>query len=167
MKDGLRQFWTQRSPSEQQWIGACIIGLLLMLTYFYVWQPINHERQRLHADLPQLRANAEQMHISAGEIAKLRKMPVQAPLPKKGMREAIGQSAETYNLGNSVSLVINEEGEGRVRIAMPSVAFDKWVGWLGRLQAQYGIRLASCQIDASSQPGMVKVQAVLVGNSAG
>ena len=166
MKDRFQQFWKQSSPRERWLIGSGFVGVLAVLMFFYVWQPLYQDRTMLRANLPQLRANAEQMHLNAAEVIQLKAHPSEALIPIGGIREAVEQSAASYNLQDGISQ-ISDNGGGRISIAMTAVSFDSWVRWLAHMQAQYRIRLATCQIEALSQPGMVKVQAVLVGNTKG
>lgn len=166
MKDRLRQFWQQCSPRERWMTGCGLAMVLAALMYFYAWQPLGRERHRLRASLPQLRANAERMHLSAAEAARLKALPSSASLPQGGIRDAVEQSAAAYKLRDSISQ-ISAEGGGRLGITMAAVSFDSWARWLGQMQAQYRIRLESCRVEALPQPGMVRVQAVLAGKTAG
>lgn len=164
MKEKFQQFWKQASSRERWLIGGGFGLLLVVVLVFYVWQPVVRDRQKLRANLPHLRANAEQMHLSAAEVTRLKTLPASALLPNGGIRSAVEKSAETFKLRDSTSKV-SVEGDGRVSISMASVPFDNWVRWLGYLQEQYRIRLESCRVEALPQPGMVRVKAVLVGKA--
>lgn len=162
MKERFQQFWMQASPRER-WLITGGLGLLLVVVlFFYVWQPVVRDRQKLRASLPQLRTNAEQMRLYAAEVARLKKLPASDALPNGGIRGVVEKSAVSFKLRDSMSQV-SVEGDGRISITMDTVAFDNWVGWLGHLQEQYRIRLESCRVEALPQPGMVRIKAVLVG----
>lgn len=164
MKDRFQQFWKQSAPRERWLMGGGLALLFSALLYFYVWQPVNQGRHKLRASLPQLRANAQQMHSDAAEASRLKTLPAVAALPPGGLRGAVEQLAASYKLPLAQ---LSAEGGERISLTMASVSFDNWVRWLGQLQTQYQIRLESSQIEALPQAGMVKVQAVLAGKTAG
>lgn len=164
MKERFQQFWMQASPRERWLIGGGFGLLLVAVLFFYVWEPVARDRQKLRTNLPQLRTNAEQMRLNAAEVVRLKTLPASAALPKGGIRGAVENSAAAFKLRDSMSQV-SVEGDGRISIAMASVPFDNWVRWLGHLQEQYRIRLESCRVEALPQPGMVRIKAVLAGKA--
>ncbi|MBU1691491.1 MAG: type II secretion system protein M [Gammaproteobacteria bacterium] len=164
MKERFQQFWMQASPRERWLIGGGFGLLLVVVLVFYVWQPLVHDRQKLRANLPQLRASAEQMRLNAAEVARLKMLPAAASSQNGGIRSAVENSSVAFKLRDSMSQ-ISVEGDGRVSISMTTVPFDSWVRWLGHLQEQYRIRLESCQVEALPQPGMVRIKAVLAGKA--
>ena len=164
MKERLQQFWMQASPRERWLIGGGFGLSLVVVLVFYVWQPLVHDRQKLRAHMPQIRASAEQMGLNAAEVVRLKTLPVSASMANGGIRSAIENSAVTFKLRDSLSQV-NVDGDGRVSISMETVPFDDWVRWLGHLQEQYRIRPESCRVEALPQPGMVRIKAVLAGKA--
>lgn len=162
MKERFQQFWMQASPRERWLIGGGFCLLLIAVLFFYVWQPVVRDRQKLRANLPQLRTHAEQMRLNEAEVGRLKTLPASAALPKGGIRGAVENSAAAFKLRDSMSQV-SVEGDGRISFSMAPVSFDNWVRWLGHLQEQYRIRLESCRVEALPQPGMVRVKAVLAG----
>jgi general secretion pathway protein M len=164
MKDRLQQFWVQASPRERWLIGGGFGLLLIVVLVFYVWQPIARDRQKLRANLPQLRTKSEQVRLNALEAVRLKTLPASASLPNGGIRGAVEDSAAAFKLRDSMSQA-SVQGDGRISISMATVPFDSWVRWLGHLQEQYRIRIESCRIDALPQPGMVRIKVVLVGKA--
>jgi general secretion pathway protein M len=164
MKERFQQFWKQASPRERWLIGGGFGLLLVVVLIFYVWQPVVRDRQKLRANLPQLRASAEQMRLNAAEVVRLKTLTSSAALPKGGIRGAVEESAAAFKLRDSIGQV-SLEGDGRISISLDMVSFDNWVRWLGHLQEQYRIRLESCRVEALPQPGMVRIKAVLAGNA--
>ncbi|GAO34651.1 general secretion pathway protein M [Sulfuricella sp. T08] len=164
MKERVQQFWMQASPMERWLIGGGFGLLLVVVLVFYVWQPLVHDRQKLRANLPQLRVSAEQMRLNAAEVVRLKTLPSSASMANGGIRGAVENSAAAFKLRDSLSQV-SVEGDGRISITMATVPFDNWVRWLGHLQEQYRIRLESCRVEALPQPGMVRIKAVLAGKA--
>jgi len=164
MKERFQQFWQQASPRERWLIGGGFGLFLVAVLVFYVWQPVVRDRQKLRVILPQLRVNAEQLHLNAAEVVGLKTLPSSASLPNGGIRGAVEESAAAFKLRDSMNQV-SVEGDGRISISMATVPFDNWVRWIGHLQEQYRIRLESCRVEALPQPGMVRIKAVLAGKA--
>lgn len=154
----LRQFWRRLSAREQVIAGGGASLLVITLLVFYVWQPVEKERTRLRAGLPGLRTEARQMRVDAVAVPKLKSTAKPAPLAG-GLKETVEQAASAHGLQVAQ---INPEGNAKLSVTLAAVPFDGWVKWLATLQAQHAIRLDTCRVDALPQPGMVKVQAVLV-----
>ena len=162
----IQTYW-KGLPSHERWLlGSGIVALFAVILVFYIWQPMNLERLKLRTTLPQLKANAEQMRLNALEVVRIKSLPLLAPMPVGKMKEALEQSAEKFNLKNALTY-INVESAGRISIEMEKVSFDSWIKWLGNLQEQNRMLLESCQVEALTQPGMVKVKAKLVVKTAG
>lgn len=154
-------------PSRERWLlGSGFVSLFTVILVFYIWQPINRERLKLRTNLPQLKVNTQQMQLNALEVARIKALPLLAPLPVGKMKETLEQSAVKFNLKNALTFV-NVESAGRISIEMEKVSFDSWIRWLGNLQEQNRMLLESCQVEALTQPGIVKVKAKLVVKTAG
>ena len=161
-----RTFWTQINSRERLVIVGGALLLLIVIVYFYLWQPLSQERLRLRASLPQLKLSAAQMRANVDEVTRLKANLNQAPQSAQSLRTLLEQSAAAYKLRDNLSQ-INTEGDNRIRLRLGSVPFDDWIQWLAQLQTQYRIRLESCRVEGLPQPGMVKVDAVLIGPEKG
>lgn len=161
-----RTFWQQINPRERLVISGGALLLLIIIVYFYLWQPLSQERLRLRASLPQLKLSAAQMRANVDEVMRLKANLNQAPQSAQSLHTMLEQSAAAYKLRESMSQ-LNTEGDNRIRLSMASVPFDDWIQWLAQLQTQYRIRLESCRVEGLAQPGMVKVEAVLIGAGKG
>jgi general secretion pathway protein M len=161
MKDQLIQFWRSRAPRERLILGGGSALLVLALGYAYAWLPMQREAAQLRQALPQLRAQAQQLQQDAQEVARLKAQPA--------VTQAVGSLVQTIEQGALASGLreriesITPQDAGHVRVVLPQVAFDAWVGWLGELQTSHGVRVESARIEAADEAGMVSVDAVLAG----
>ena len=161
-----RTFWTQINSRERLVIVGGALMLMIVIVYFYLWQPLSQERLRLRASLPQLKLSAAQMRANVGEVMQLKANLNQAPLSAQSLRTMLEQSAAAYKLRDNLSQ-IDADGDNRIRLRLASVPFDDWIQWLAQLQTQYRMRLESCRVEGLAQPGIVKIQAVLAGAGKG
>ncbi|WP_296748986.1 type II secretion system protein GspM [Thiobacillus sp.] len=160
MMDALIRFWRSRVPRERLVLAGAAL-LVLALGFAYGWLPLQREAAQLRQTLPQLRAQAQQLQQEAQEAARLRARP--AANPGTGSpASAVEQRALAMGLRGQIESIVPQDA-GRVRVVLPQVAFDAWIGWLGELQARDGVRVESAQIEAAGVAGMVRVDAVLAG----
>ena len=161
MKKQLIQFWRSRAPRERVVLAGGSALLALALGFAYGWLPMQRDTAQLRKALPQLRAQARQLQQDADEAKRLKGRPARA---REGgsLAAVIEQRATAGGLREQIESITPQDA-GRVRVALPEVAFDAWIGWLGELQASHGVRVESARIDAGEEPGMVKVEAVLAG----
>lgn len=160
MKKELIQFWRSRAPRERVVLAGGSALLVLALGYAYGWLPIQRDAAQLRKALPQLRVQAEQLRQDAQEVARLRGRPAVAQTGS--LAAAIEQRATAAGLREAFEAITPLDA-GRVRVVLPEVAFDAWIGWLGELQASHGARVESARIEAGAEQGMVRVEAVLAG----
>lgn len=159
MKEKFLAFWHSRKPREQRVLGGGALLLLLALLYAYLWLPMNQQRARVRAQLPVMQGQLAQMKEQARQIAQLKASGAAAQ--RGAVAQLIDQSAVAAGTKGDISQVTPLAAD-RAQVTLNSVAFDKWLAWISTLQGQYGVRIESVQVAAANNPGMVKVQAVLV-----
>lgn len=159
MKEIWQTRWQQLAPRERRVISLGGSILLAALLYAYLWQPLNTERHKLRASLPQLRANTAEMASQAQEAARLRQN-TNAPLGNTTLQAAIQKIATEMGV-DSQNLQITLLNENRASLNIPKIAFDRWVELAARLQSENLVRIESCKIEALKEGGMVQVQAVM------
>ena len=161
MKKQLIQFWRSRAARERVVLAGGAALLVLALGYAYGWLPIQRDAAQLRKALPQLRAQAQQMALDAEEAKRLRGRPALAQ--DGGSLAAVVEERATAGGLREAFDSIAAQDAGRVRVVLPAVAFDAWLGWLGELQASHGVRVESARIQAGEEAGVVAVEAVLAG----
>lgn len=160
MKDAWKMHWQQLAPRERRvisWGGSILLAALL---YAYLWQPLNAERHKLRASLPQLRASAAEMASQAQEAARLRQNAGVTP-GGPALQAAIEQAASEAGTDKN-TMQINLLDTNRASINIQKISFDNWTALAARLQGEKHVRLDSCAIEALTETGAVRVQAVVV-----
>lgn len=154
------EYWRARSLSEQRMLAGGSIFLLALLLGLYVIAPMNKERARVRAALPQLRLEAAALNAAAIEATRLK--PLAGSLaPVQDMRKALRESATAMQIDVS-ALVIEQDTPGRARITFNRVSFDRFAAWIDALQRNHKLRLGAASIRALPETGMVAVEAELL-----
>lgn len=161
MKDTLIQFWRTRAPRERLVLAGGSALLALALGVAYGWLPMQREVAQLRMALPQLRDQARQLQQDAQEVGRLKTQPA-VMRETDNLALTIEQRAIASGLRERIES-ITPQGVGQVRVVMPRVAFDDWIGWLAELQTSHGVRVESARIDATDDAGMISVDALLAG----
>ena len=153
--------WDTLSATEQKTIRRGAWVLLPLLAWGLLWQPVHEALPKLQASLPHLRAQAAQMQSLAGQAQSLRQQAQLAVLDSYALKTAVEKSAQAVNL----PLLVVPGEQNSVRISAESVPFAQWLQWQQMLEQTQHIRVASAMLAASSEPGMVKVQATLTNGA--
>lgn len=156
MRQRLEQAWRERTPRERRIIAAGAALLAAAFAYGWLWLPVARERDRLAAEVPQMRSQLQQLRSDAAEIERLRAGLKSAPADLKAVLEA--------RPGPKAS-ALAAEGGGRVRATFAKVRADDWLAWIGALQTEHGIRIETARVEPLDEPNMVKVTAVLAAGS--
>jgi type II secretory pathway component PulM len=158
MKAAFERFWRPRSRRERLFLagGAALVAAAAL--YALLWRPMLAERQRLEMSLPALRADLETMRRQQREIAELRKKAATAA-KVADLRGILSASVGATPLAASVERM-EALGAGRVHFEA-TADFAAWLDWVQTLQAQFGVRVASCTIVAAPG-GAVRVRATFV-----
>ena len=89
-------------------------------------------------------------------------------LPQKtasnNLRSAVDAATARSSIGAPAEFLPLDAG--RARIIFNSAAFDSWIEWVKFLQLEQSIRVESADITPLTEPGMVKIQAVLAPSGA-
>jgi type II secretory pathway component PulM len=155
-----KRHWESRAQQERRAIVFAALVLAPVVIYFLLWQPARTALVKLHETLPVLRAQAAFMRTQMSEAEALRHRPQPAVLDAKSLKTAIEESATRHQLRETLASIEVQEPNS-VRLAIMTIPFDRWVGWLRDLQQEQHIRADAVSISALAQTGMVKVNATL------
>ncbi len=158
MKQAWRTFWHARNSRERAVLTIGSMFLSLALLYGMAWLPISEGRKKLTVSLPQLRADAAQMHTDLQQIAGLQGNTGAA---SGDARRAVESGLQVAGLRDKVSAVDRVDNQ-RVRLTLNGVGFDGLLGFLETMQSQQRLRVESLQLQAA-ESGRVKGSVTLVG----
>ncbi len=156
------QHWDVRPLQERKWISIGALIVVPVLAYILLWQPSHEAVGKLHAQLPLLRMQAEQIKKAQTQVEELRHLPKPAVMDAMAVKVVVEQSASAYQLGEMLTDAQEPNG---VRIVLPAVSFENWVRWLRDLQQSQHIRADTVAITRLSEPGMVSIRATLTNGN--
>ena len=149
----IRGLWQQRSEREREWIVR--IGTVLVLASLAaLWLQAERSRERLAAELPQLRASIAALERDAEEVRRLRALPAAAPAA------ATPLAALATNAGGVPGAQIQVLDERRVRLTGADVPFATLLEWLGNARSSHGMRVEAARLESNS-PGRVRAELTL------
>ncbi len=156
----IKKHWLSRTPSERQILTLAASILLPLLTYLLLWQPAHTAVEKLHLNLPVMRAQALQLHAQAAEVARLRHLPKPAVLDAHSLKSAVEATLARHQMRDALSALDTQEPNA-VQITLAAISFEQWLYFLHELQQEQHVRAESISIAALPQTGMVKITATL------
>lgn len=155
------EFWRGRSRRERAMLAAAAIVVALGLLYGLVYAPLDRTRAKLVQRLPQLRAEHRLMTAQVAEIERLRGQGKVQPSGGGSLLRRVEASALAGGLRDQIQ-GLAPLGEGSVQVITRTGPLDAWIRWLLELRGQ-GVRVQSCRIALSDQPGQASLEATLGG----
>jgi type II secretory pathway component PulM len=122
--------------------------------------PIEADRNQLVANVPKLRAQAQQLTRDASEVSRLRNA-VRSRTGTTPPQRAIEDAMVSAGLGDGYSGTAGL-GEGRVQVNMGVVAFDPLVRALAELAQAHGLAVETIAVRSTGEPGKVRVETLVL-----
>jgi general secretion pathway protein M len=157
--ESLRLAFGQLSPRERVMVSVGAAALLLTLVYLLAWQPLVKAHTQRAQALERARSIATRIE-QAG--VQLRARGSASNVDRStSLLAAVDQTSRSPVLGTAPSRV-QPEGDREVRVWIDNVAFANLLRWLRDLEARYGIRAVSAEIERTATPGAVNARISLV-----
>ncbi len=152
-------YWRGLAPREQLVVGIGGVAAVVLLLYAFLWAPLQHDLDRLRAEVPREQQQLQWMRAQVNRINQLR---AAAPSGVRGggLLSFVEQSAQTYGIRTSIKRV-EPEGPNAVRLAIDGVAFNSLAEWLANLQKQGGVRIDNATLEPSPTPGVINARLLL------
>jgi type II secretory pathway component PulM len=162
VKATLLNLWRAREPAEQRTLALGAAALAVLLVIALAILPLLEQHRALAARLPELRRQAELLALEADQVVALRSQSRSATdaAPPRGAFTSVDASARAAGLRAQME-TFAAQPDGRVEIAMASVAFDVFIDWTRQLRRTTGYDLDALESDSLDEPGLVRVKAVL------
>ncbi len=116
----IKKHWLSRTSSERQILTFASAILLPLLTYLLLWQPAHTAVEKLHLNLPVMRAQALQLQAQAAEVARLRHLPKPAVLDTRSLKSAVEATATRYKIRDAIS-VLDAQEPNAVQISLAAI----------------------------------------------
>jgi general secretion pathway protein M len=149
-------YWRGLAPRERVVLGAGIALAGVLLFFVLLWAPLQHDLNRLRADVPSEQQKLQWMLAQSNRINQLR-AAAPTTVPSGGLASFVEQSARTYG----IRTLIKPEGTNAVHLTLDGVAFNSFVEWLTNLQKQGGARVDNASLEPTPTPGVVNARVLL------
>ena len=156
-------WWQLRTSREKLALSVTAMSLLFVMI-FMVLEPVVKERQRLSAELPQMRADLAWMKAHSADVKRLR-----------GISESTSDEADhafspakveeilrAVNMQDQLSH-LQPLAEGGINISFNEVVFSELMEFIFRLQDSGHVRVASVRVKkVENKNGLVTAELVLL-----
>lgn len=131
-------------------------GIAVVLFIFVVALPLDRSVARLNHTVARKQTDLAWMRSVAPRLAAAG--PAASASTNEPLIVLVNESARQTGLALSGT---GPSGNGGLNVQMRGVPFDSLIGWLARLQQQYGVQVQSASISRSGAPGLVDASFVL------
>lgn len=159
LKDQLALYWLARTEQERKYLGAGAAFVVAVLVYMVFMAPALSGREKLRAQLPQLRVEAAKMAALAQEAGELAHLP--APQVTPMSRESLTASLAARSI-TPASLVSSGDF---AKLQLNGVSFASLAGWLDDQRRESRIVAEDVAVTAGSPAGQVDAVLTLRQNT--
>jgi general secretion pathway protein M len=153
---GLRAWWVGLARRERILAAGAASFVLLVLVYVVAIEPAWKTRQRLAAELPRLREQADEVQALAQEASQLKGLGVAAE-SAGAARAALEQSLARAGLPAARVAVLDER---RLAVSAGGVSVAQWLAWTDEAARDSRLRIAAARISRGPARGIVDAEAV-------
>jgi general secretion pathway protein M len=156
----MRAWWEERAPRERRITAFALFAAALTVLFLFGIEPVLERRAALGAQLQALVNDQAWMEAQAPAVrARMQAGATRVPTAPSGGRSplaVVDASARAAGLGAALRRV--RPLETAVEAELEDAPYTVLVRWLGALEGQHGLRIASVGIDRGAEPGRVNVQ---------
>ena len=150
--------WTARSPRERAVIGWSAAIVAALLAFAFAWLPMERDRARLAAALPQLRASVAEMRAQADEARALRAMPARAAGAATPLATLVASGTLAQGLPGARLTALDAK---RVRLAVDDASWTRLAEWIAGAQSLHGLVVETATVEALPAAGRVRAELLL------
>lgn len=159
LKDQLALYWLARTEQERKYLAAGGVAVVATLVYMLFMAPALAGREKLRAQLPQLREESAKMQALAQEAGELARQP--APQVAPMSRESLTASLASRSI-TPASLVVSGDF---AKVQLNGVSFAAMYGWLDAQRRENRIVAEDVGVTAGSPVGQVDAVLTLRQNT--
>jgi general secretion pathway protein M len=158
-KDQLALYWLARTEQERKYLAVGGIAIAGTLVYLLFMAPALAGREKLRAQLPQLREESAKMQALAQEAGELARQP--APQVSPMTRESLTASLASRSI-TPASLVVSGDF---AKLQLNGVSFAALYGWLDAQRRENRIVAEDVGVTAGTPAGQVDAVLTLRQNT--
>jgi general secretion pathway protein M len=152
----LQQWWLGLSHRERIASAAAATLVVAAVLYLAAIEPAWRTRQRVGAELPQMRADAAQVEALRIEARKLKERALRLDSAAQA-KAALSKLAAEKNLAGAT---VRDTDDQRLVLAVRGADAAAWLGCLREISTDLPLRIAAARI-ARTAPGVVDAEATL------
>lgn len=159
LKDQLALYWLARTEQERKYLTVGGVAVAGALVYMLFMAPALAGREKLRAQLPQLREESAKMQALAQEAGELARQP--APQVAPMTRESLTASLAARSI-TPASLVVSGDF---AKLQLNGVSFASLYGWLDAQRRENRVVAEDVGVTAGSPAGQVDAVLTLRQNT--
>jgi len=156
VSERLQQWWIGLSRRERIGTAAATTVVVLALLYALALEPAWRTRQRLSAQLPQLRADAAQVEALRLEARQLKDRALRLDSPAQA-KAALSKLVAEKNLPRAS---VRDAEDQRLVVSVRGADAAAWLGSLREMTSELPLRITAARITRAG-PGVVDADATL------
>jgi general secretion pathway protein M len=149
--EGVLESWRRLAPRERRLLVGGAVVLLAAVGWFVFFEPAWLGRQRLRAELPDLRAQVARMAALSDEAKALSDVRAEA-ISAAAVRAELQRALDAAGLATQATV---DAGNDLIRVKFDAVRFDSAVDWLAQVVRDARLRVADVSIVRDPQAGRV------------
>lgn len=153
MQNTLKNWWQQRTRSEQRTLLGMLLLALPLLYWALFWDPLAAARERLRAQTAEQQATSlwlQQLQPTAQNADPA--MPAGLPTDKSLLR-LVDETLRARGMAAAIERIEPGQSEREVRIWLRDVSFDQMISWLTMLLQEHALSSRQLSVNQSSQQG--------------
>ena len=154
---GAAGWWNALTGRERLVAGIALALALGAGLYVALWEPGMAARRSLSTALPRLRAQVEDMRWQRAQVLALR-AKAGAATQRGDLTAMLRASVAQAPFSGAIERV-DMLSDSKVRVVGGPLRFDTWLAWAEALHRELGVRIETCRVNATDQPGLVRVEA--------
>ena len=151
------RWWSGKPDSERRVAVVLALVTVTTIAWLAAWQPLTRDIAAMQLAQPPARAALADAQKMVDEIAGLARSPALPVAGDPGLE--IERVLTAAGLRNMVTQM--DSSDGRTRIALGAVDFDRLLAALETLQRESHLRVIEGTITARVEPGMVRAELTL------
>lgn len=158
----LKKYWFNLQARERLVISIGAVLLMLMLLFFYVWEPWQQAIAKYRQELPQKRTDLQWMEAQSDLAARLKGEENPAVNTSvQPLLTVVERTAVQAGLRKNIKQMTPGDNSSEVKIWLSQISFDKWLLWSEKIKNEEAIEVKSADIQQIDL-GTVEVRATLL-----
>lgn len=157
--DAFNQWYSGLQTQERNMVLITSIVVAITLFYIAVWEPLHTGAREAEQQYQVNMKNLQWMQQAATEVRTLKATGnrVRKAAANQPVTLMVEQSANTSAIKPNLSK-LESSGKDSARVVLDGASFDQMLVWLNTLEQNYGLPVASANIERADKPGTINAR---------